>query len=211
MSAVNSRRGRPRRGAVAVALSGILAFGLAEAPYAAADEDDPYPSASASVPVEVDAADPDLKLAEGATLAEPKVLDIKSVVEDLDGEERREDTNEDIKLALQSEVLFGKDSAVLSSEAKSRIAEVAAEVKEHGATKVRIFGFTDNLGSSAHGDVLSRKRANAVHKVLAKDLDSSVTYEVRGYGEQYPIADNSTEEGRKKNRRVEISFPRGGE
>jgi outer membrane protein OmpA-like peptidoglycan-associated protein len=72
---------------------------------------------------------------------------------------------------------------------------------------VRVFGFTDNLGSSAHGDVLSKQRANAVQGVLATKLPS-VTFEIRGYGEQYPIASNDTEEGRKKNRRVEVSFPR---
>jgi outer membrane protein OmpA-like peptidoglycan-associated protein len=74
---------------------------------------------------------------------------------------------------------------------------------------VRVFGFTDNLGSSAHGDVLSKQRADAVHGVLVESLGSTITFEIRGYGEQYPIADNSTEEGRKKNRRVEVSFPRG--
>ena len=74
---------------------------------------------------------------------------------------------------------------------------------------MRVFGFTDNLGSSAHGDVLSKQRADAVHSVLAQSLDSNVTFEIRGYGEQYPIASNADEEGRKKNRRVEVSFPRG--
>lgn len=59
--------------------------------------------------------------------------------------------------------------------------------------------------------MLSKKRADAVHKVLAKELGSDVTYEIRGYGERYPIADNSSEEGRKKNRRVEISFPAGSD
>ncbi|NJQ00518.1 OmpA family protein [Streptomyces sp. PLAI1-29] len=144
----------------------------------------------------------------GAQLADAKVLDIKSVVEDLGGEERREDTNADVTFSLQAEVLFGKDSAKLDSRANARIAEIAEEIKNQDAQRVQVFGFTDNLGSSAHGDVLSKKRANAVHKQLVKDLDSGVTFDIRGYGEQFPIADNSTEEGRKKNRRVEVSFPR---
>ncbi|RPK44505.1 putative lipoprotein YiaD precursor [Streptomyces sp. ADI92-24] len=146
---------------------------------------------------------------EGSKLAPARVLDIIQVVEDEGGQERREDTNANIKFALQSEVLFGKDSAKLSSAADSRIAAIAAEIKKQNATKVRVFGFTDNLGSSAHGDVLSKQRAEAVNKVLSGELDSSITFEIRGYGEQYPIADNGTEEGRKKNRRVEVSFPRG--
>ncbi|MFE5891346.1 OmpA family protein [Streptomyces sp. NPDC056462] len=169
----------------------------------------PGTEATATAPVEVDANDPDLKLPEGATLAEAKVLDIKQVVEDQAGEERREDTNSDVKFALQAEVLFPKDSAKLTGEAKARISDIAEEIKTQNATRIRVFGFTDNLGSSAHGDVLSRKRANAVQGVLESELtDSTVTYEVRGYGEQYPISSNATESGRKKNRRVEVSFPR---
>ncbi|MFI0089038.1 OmpA family protein [Streptomyces bobili] len=164
---------------------------------------------TATAPVEVDPNDPDLKLPEGATLAEPKVLDIKQVVEDESGDERREDTNADVKFALQAEVLFGKDSAKLSADAKARIAGIAEEIKKQNATQIRVFGFTDNLGSSAHGDVLSKQRANAVQAALAGDLNNaSVTFEVRGYGEQYPIADNASEAGRKKNRRVEVTFPR---
>ncbi|MDX3532622.1 OmpA family protein [Streptomyces sp. ID05-39B] len=164
---------------------------------------------TATAPVEVDPNDPDLKLPEGATLAEPKVLDIKQVVEDETGDERREDTNADVKFALQAEVLFGKDSAKLSADAKARIAGIAEEIKKQNATQIRVFGFTDNLGSSAHGDVLSKQRANAVQAALAGDLNNaSVTFEVRGYGEQYPIADNASEAGRKKNRRVEVTFPR---
>jgi len=188
---------------------------LAAANLTLAHADDTSPSEppgtepSASAPVKVDPTDPDLKLPEGATLAEAKVLDIKSVVEDQSGDERREDTNADVTFALQAEVLFGKDSAKLGGEAKARIATIADEIKKQNATRVRVFGFTDDLGSSAHGDVLSRQRANAVQAVLDQDLnDPNVTFEVRGYGEQYPIADNSTEAGRKKNRRVEVSFPR---
>ncbi|MGX1560835.1 OmpA family protein [Streptomyces sp. NPDC055506] len=190
----------------------VIATNLYSTVSAHADEGPSVPpgtEASPSAPVKVDPNDPDLKLPEGATLASAKVLDIKQVVEDQSGDERREDTNADVKFALQAEVLFGKDSAKLSAEAKSRISAIAEEIKTQNATKIRVFGFTDNLGSSAHGDVLSRKRADAVQNVLDQELtDSDVTYEVRGYGEQYPIADNSSEAGRKKNRRVEVSFPR---
>ncbi|MER7917860.1 MULTISPECIES: OmpA family protein [unclassified Streptomyces] len=169
----------------------------------------PDTAPSAAAPVKIDPKDPDLKLPEGATLAQPKVLDIKSVVEDQSGDERREDTNADVTFALQAEVLFGKDSARLGADAKARIASIADEIRKQHATQIRVFGFTDDLGSSSHGVLLSRQRANAVQAVLGQDLGSpDITFEVRGYGEQYPIADNSTEEGRKKNRRVEVSFPR---
>ncbi|MET9830649.1 OmpA family protein [Streptomyces sp. NPDC006385] len=207
-----TRTRTPRLPLTLTAATLLLTTNLLGATTADAADDPGVPpgtEATASAPVEVDANDPDLKLPEGATLAEAKVLDIKQVVEDQAGEERREDTNADVKFALQAEVLFPKDSAKLTGEAKARIAEIAEEIKTQNATRIRVFGFTDNLGSSAHGDVLSRKRANAVQGVLESELnDSTVTYEVRGYGEQYPISSNATEEGRKKNRRVEVSFPR---
>ncbi|MER5661880.1 OmpA family protein [Streptomyces mirabilis] len=170
----------------------------------------PPDSLTTSPPPTVDPTSPGLKLADGATLAPAKVLDIKSVVEDLGGEERREDTNSDVTFALQAEVLFPKDSSKLNPDARSRIQAIADEIKNQKATTVRVFGFTDNLGSYAHGLVLSKKRAEIVHDELAAALGSTdVTFEVRGYSEDYPIADNTSEEGRRKNRRVEVTFPRG--
>ncbi|GAA3136786.1 OmpA family protein [Streptomyces echinatus] len=200
----------PRRAlVVAVLLVGVnLAAGTAVADDTGPSEP-PGTEPTATAPVKVDPTDPDLKLPEGATLAEAKVLDIKSVVEDQSGDERREDTNADVTFALQAEVLFGKDNAKIGGEAKARIAAIAQEISKQNPTRVRVFGFTDDLGSSAHGDTLSKQRANAVQAVLDQDLNSpALTFDVRGYGEQYPIADNSTEEGRRKNRRVEVSFPR---
>jgi len=192
----------------------VLATLTLSGPPAFADDDDPSAppgTVTTSPPPEVDANSPGLKLADGATLAPAKVLDIKSVVEDLGGEERREDTNENVTFALQAEVLFPKDSAKLNPEARSRINAIADEIKAQNATNVRVFGFTDNLGSYAHGLTLSKNRAEQVHNVLAARLGSTdVTFEVRGYSEDYPIADNTSEQGRRKNRRVEVSFPRGG-
>lgn len=157
----------------------------------------------------MDPNSPGLKLADGATLAAAKVLDIKSVVEDMGGEERRVDTSETVTFALQAEVLFPKDSSKLNPEARSRIQAIADEIKAQKATNVRVFGFTDNLGSYAHGLTLSKNRAEVVHDELAAGLGADVTFQVRGYSEDYPIADNSSEQGRRKNRRVEVTFQKG--
>ncbi|MGW7046153.1 OmpA family protein [Streptomyces avermitilis] len=203
---------RPTAAATTLTALAVLATLTLAVPSAVADDSDPSAppgSVTTSPPPDVDANSPGLKLADGATLAPAKVLDIKSVVEDLGGEERREDTNADVTFALQAEVLFPKDSPKLNPEARSRINAIADEIKKQNATSVRVFGFTDNLGSYAHGLTLSKKRAEAVHDQLASALGSqNVTFEVRGYSEDYPIADNTSEQGRRKNRRVEVTFPR---
>lgn len=159
-------------------------------------------------PVQVDPEADGLRLAGGAKLAEPKVLDIEFVTEDLGGEERREDSTAKTKFTLQAEVLFPKDSSKLNSGAKSRIETIAKEIEQQESTEVNVFGFTDDLGSYAHGKKLSKKRATAVQGELASHLGSDVSFQVRGYSEDYPVADNRSEEGRKKNRRVEVSFPK---
>ncbi|WP_407287778.1 OmpA family protein [Streptomyces sp. BP-8] len=198
----------PRARTAVTAAVALLLTVVLTAP--AAHADPPGVTEDSNPPVRIDPGDPDLRMVQGAKLAPSKVLNIKSIVETDDGSERRQDTNDNVTFALQAEVLFGKDSAELSPDALSRIATIAAEIKRQHATSLRVFGFTDNLGSASHGLTLSRKRANAVQQELAKDLGSSVAFQIRGYGEQYPIADNGTEEGRKKNRRVEVSFPRAG-
>ncbi|WP_416960094.1 OmpA family protein [Streptomyces sp. Agncl-13] len=154
-----------------------------------------------------------LVLRGGATLAPPRILDLGSdpvalnqVVEDQDGSERREDTNTEVTYELQAEVLFAKDSARLSNSAQSHIAAIAREINQQRPAKVRVSGFTDTLGSSTHGDALSTQRAQAVQTVLADGLPSTVSFETRGFGERHPIASNTTEAGRRENRRVEISF-----
>ena len=179
----------------------------------------PPPSAgdaAPSAPVRVDPTSPGLQLPEGSTLAPPKVLDIVSVTDESSvaasqPEQRQETSNSTVTYALQSEVAFAKDSAVLSPAATSRIQAIAADINaRHVTSPIRVFGFTDDLGSSEHGDALSKQRAQAVYQVLATALssagDSTHTFQVRGYGEDYPIADNSTEIGRRQNRRVEITF-----
>lgn len=195
----------------------LVAAGTAFGGSAAADTNPPPTSTQTpSAPVSIDPHAAGLRLPEGGTLAPPKVLDIVSVTDQSSvaasqPEQRQETSNSTVTYALQSEVLFGKDSAKLSPTASGRIQAIAADINaRHVTSPIRVFGFTDDLGSSEHGQVLSRQRAQAVYQVLAGALaglgDASHTFQVRGYGEDYPIADNSTETGRRQNRRVEITF-----
>ncbi|MFI6472290.1 MULTISPECIES: OmpA family protein [unclassified Streptomyces] len=201
---------RTRHAAVAIAAALVLTAGGTTAYADETPSSPPLPGteATSDPSMKVDGTSPNLKLPEGGTLAAPKVLDIKSIVEDQGGEERRSDTNTSVTFALQAEVLFAMDSAALSPDANDRIQGIAAEIKKQKATNVRVFGFTDNLGTHEHGVVLSKERADAVQKALSLSLGPDVTFEIRGYAEDYPISDNSTEDGRKKNRRVEVSFTR---
>jgi outer membrane protein OmpA-like peptidoglycan-associated protein len=219
---VRSRSGaRSRAGASASAVFVlVVAVGTAAAggSVAVADTNPPPTAGDATptAPVGIDPTSPNLKLPEGSTLAPPKVLDIVSVTDESSTkasqpEQRQEASNSTVTYALQSEVLFKRDSAVLSPPATSRIQAIANDITaRHVTSPIRVFGFTDNLGSAEHGTVLSKQRADAVYKVLAREMDkagdSSHTFQVRGYGEDYPIADNSTESGRSQNRRVEITF-----
>ncbi|MFI6049230.1 OmpA family protein [Streptomyces violascens] len=201
---------RTRYAAVVIAAALVLNAGGTTAYADETPSSPPLPGteATSDPSMKVDSTSPNLKLPEGGTLAAPKVLDIKSIVEDQGGEERRSDTNTSVTFALQAEVLFAMDSAALSSDANDRIQGIAEEIKKQKATSVRVFGFTDNLGTHEHGVVLSKQRADAVQKALSLSLGPDVTFEIRGYAEDYPISDNSTEDGRKKNRRVEVSFTR---
>ncbi|MGW2890611.1 OmpA family protein [Streptomyces griseoruber] len=194
------------------AAASILAGGSAGTADAA-----PVPRAAAQgthTLLAIDPGSPGLALRAAATLAPSKVLDLSSpavgigqVVEDQEGAERREDTGTQVTFDLQAEVLFTKDSARLSDTARSRIAAVARKVEPQPGTAVRVYGFTDDLGSASHGDTLSRQRAVAVQGVLAEKLSSAaVTFDTRGFGERNPVASNASEAGRQKNRRVEISF-----
>lgn len=161
---------------------------------------------------------PGLALYAGARLAAANVLSfgsqpagISQVVADQAGSQRREETGTQVTVDLQAEVLFAKDSAHLNTSARSRITSIAREIKPHAGTTIRVYGYTDDLGAAAHGLVLSRQRAAAVQAVLARELQGSgAVYKTRGFGERTPVAPNTTEAGREKNRRVEISFPRTG-
>jgi outer membrane protein OmpA-like peptidoglycan-associated protein len=105
------------------------------------------------------------------------------------------------------------NSATLSDESLAALEVVAEAIKEEQPEWVNIFGFTDSQGSYEHGVMLSNLRAENTQVALVDlmgDIDTTITFNLNGYSEEYYLYDNSTEEGRQKNRRVEISWPTSG-
>lgn len=101
-------------------------------------------------------------------------------------------------------VNFDYDKSTLRPDAAATLDEAAATLKEWGNVQVEVAGHTDSKGSDAYNKHLSIHRANAVRDYLiGKGIEAS-RLTAKGYGESQPVADNSTEEGRFKNRRVEL-------
>ncbi|UCC15667.1 MAG: OmpA family protein [Gammaproteobacteria bacterium] len=101
-------------------------------------------------------------------------------------------------------VEFGSDSAALTPASEVILDATAAELARHPDMKVEIAGHTSSTGPAEYNQALSERRAQAVADYLISKGLSADRFTVRGYGESDPIADNSTREGRARNRRVEM-------
>lgn len=100
---------------------------------------------------------------------------------------------------------FDFDSADLKPGAKAALDDIAAKLAASpGEEQVEVIGFTDSSGAEAYNLILSERRAQAAADYLISKGIDPTTITVIGMGESSPIADNSTREGRAKNRRVEI-------
>jgi outer membrane protein OmpA-like peptidoglycan-associated protein len=101
-------------------------------------------------------------------------------------------------------LLFNTDSATLRPESQEQLGNIAAILKAYPNVHVKIGGYTDNTGDPQSNLNLSQDRANGVRAELVALGISPDRLEAQGYGEQFPVEDNSTEKGRAKNRRVSM-------
>ena len=115
---------------------------------------------------------------------------------------KREGDN--ITLNLPDGVTFDFGKASLKPEFYGALNGVASTLKEYDQTMIEVTGHTDSVGSDAFNQKLSEQRAEAVAQYLGAQGVKSERMETSGVGKRYPIADNSTDAGRAKNRRVEI-------
>lgn len=102
-------------------------------------------------------------------------------------------------------IAFDHAKAALKSSSKGQLQNLAKILKAYPNTKITINSYTDNLGEKAHNLKLSRERANNVLLELTRMGVDKSRITARGFGEEHPIASNSSEEGRKQNRRISLS------
>ena len=99
---------------------------------------------------------------------------------------------------------FETGKSDIKPESQSIVDQIAEMLGQNKDLKISIEGHTDNVGSEKSNQILSENRANAVMKALITCGIEKTRLSYKGWGATKPIADNSTEEGKAKNRRVEI-------
>jgi outer membrane protein OmpA-like peptidoglycan-associated protein len=102
------------------------------------------------------------------------------------------------------DVHFDTAQAVIKPESQPLIDQVAEMLKSNPSLKVSVEGHTDNTGSAKANQKLSLARARAVAAALAAKGIAATRLQAQGWGDQKPVADNGSDQGRAKNRRVEL-------
>lgn len=119
--------------------------------------------------------------------------------------EIKEEVKEILEFAMRA-VQFETGSAQLKSESFAVLDQIADIMRQYPAYKLRIVGHTDSVGDANNNKVLSEERAKACYQYLVSKgiVPSRLSY--IGYGEERPIADNATSQGRALNRRTEFDL-----
>ena len=104
-------------------------------------------------------------------------------------------------------VLFDFNKSTLQDGSEPVLQQILDILKKNPAQKIEVQGHTDNVGGDAYNQTLSEARAKAIAAWLVAHGVAADRLTAKGFGKTRPIADNATEQGRAKNRRVEIADP----
>jgi len=130
------------------------------------------------------------------------IAEKEAMKQDIQANEMFDKLNKDGFIALYINFETGK--ADIKPESQKIIDQIVEMLQKNPSLKVSIEGHTDNVGTKEFNQKLSDERAKAVmNAIIAKGIDKN-RLSSKGWGQTKPIADNNTEEGRAKNRRVEI-------
>ena len=144
-------------------------------------------------------------LAKGGAAAAQETADV--AVDGVNKTNDRISSLDDYDVRKTEAIMFRVGSAVLSAEAKTTLDELATQAKNERGFVIEVRGFASSDGSERLNKALSQRRAQAVMSYLADNHAIPLRRIILpfGYGEAQPVADNTTLEGRKQNRRVEVS------
>ena len=109
-----------------------------------------------------------------------------------------------LKVTFDNGILFATNKSELSPSARTALTKFATSLKNSPDTDITIYGHTDNTGSRAVNEKLSKERADAVANFLVGNSINRSRITTEGLAYDQPVADNSTAEGRAQNRRVEV-------
>jgi outer membrane protein OmpA-like peptidoglycan-associated protein len=113
---------------------------------------------------------------------------------------------DNINLVMPGNITFDTNSGNLQSSFYDVLNSVAIVLEEFDKTIIAVSGYTDSTGARDYNQQLSVERARSVANYLKSRNIVDARFETVGFGEDYPIADNSTAEGRAQNRRVELTL-----
>lgn len=113
---------------------------------------------------------------------------------------------DEINLRMPSGVTFDFNSSTVKPEFRPTLDQVAQTLGAYPSTFIDVSGHTDAVGTDAVNQRLSEQRATAVADYLGYQGIARQRMATRGYGKQFPVASNDSENGRAQNRRVEIKL-----
>ena len=103
-----------------------------------------------------------------------------------------------------SDVLFDFNKYTLKPDAREKLAKVSGILLAYPGLSLQVEGYTDNIGSDDYNQKLSEERAGVVRDYLVTQGVAQNNISAAGYGKNSPVADNTTNDGRAQNRRVEM-------
>ncbi len=130
------------------------------------------------------------------------ILEITAMQQEVTADAMYEALSKDGFIALY--INFDTGKSEIKPEAQGTIDQIAALLTGHADLKIGIEGHTDNVGTPAANKTLSEQRAKAVMAAVAAKGVAAARMIAVGWGQEKPVADNRSEDGRAKNRRVEI-------
>jgi OmpA-OmpF porin, OOP family len=109
-------------------------------------------------------------------------------------------------VAVLQNIFFDFNQYTLKDKSRTELEKVTRFLKENPTVRVEIGGHTDNVGTVSYNQQLSEKRAQAVNEYLKQNGIEAKRLIAKGYGQERPVADNKTEEGKQLNRRIEFKL-----